>query len=110
MKNSRSVFLGLAVLLLTAGCSTKTQEPSADQTGVTEDAKSKSPDVSIQHCVDDGYEVVQVSRNGIPANHLCINPKTNLKCDSWAYYRGDCQLDAGGSKQNPDQGKAVQQN
>ncbi|MEJ2621780.1 MAG: hypothetical protein P8163_16450 [Candidatus Thiodiazotropha sp.] len=109
MKNSRSLYIGLAVLLLTGGCSTKSQEPSADQTGVPEGTQSGQPDVSIQPCVDDGYEVVQVNRNGIPENYLCVNPKTNLKCDSWAYYRGECQLDADGAKQSSDQGKAIKQ-
>jgi putative hemolysin len=54
--------------------------------------QSAMPDISIQHCLDDGYEVVKVTKDGIPARYLCIDPKTKRKCEAWSYYRGSCRL------------------
>jgi putative hemolysin len=76
-----------------------TEHPNDSMASVKDD-QSAMPDVSIKRCLDDGYEVVSVTKGGIPSKYLCIDPKTKRKCESWAYYRGSCQLV--GSDKQPD--------
>ncbi|MES9943039.1 MAG: hypothetical protein ABW104_18265 [Candidatus Thiodiazotropha sp. 6PLUC2] len=67
------------------------------------------PDSSIQFCKDAGFDAVAVTENGIPTKYLCINPKTNKKCDSWAFFRGDCKLDNSDNPSSADQGIKIKQ-
>jgi putative hemolysin len=65
------------------------------------------PDVSIQRCIDDGYEVEKVTKDGIPTRYLCINPNTKQKCDTWLYYRGSCRLEATDTQSVPSSGITI---
>ena len=47
-----------------------------------------------QHCLDNQYELVHVhDESGVPVRSFCIDRKNNRKCESWAYYRGECSLE-----------------
>jgi putative hemolysin len=92
MPNRLKISLILAILLISVGCSAKNSQPSADTTSSVKDDQLSMPNISIKHCLDDGYEVVKVTKDGIPMRYLCINPKTRQKCETWAYYRGSCRL------------------
>jgi putative hemolysin len=98
MPNSLKVSLSLAILAISAGCSAKNSEPPGD---------NSMPDISIQHCLDDGYEVVKVTKDGIPTRYLCINPKTKQKCEAWSYYRGSCRLAATDTQSAPSSGITI---
>ena len=55
------------------------------------------PDPSIQKCIDDGYGIVHVyNESGVPTLALCVDELGKRKCESWAYYRGECRMEAGG--------------
>ena len=59
------------------------------------------PDPSVALCLKRGHELAPMRKAGIVQSHLCINPKTSLKCDSWAYYRGECSLERQQPPQKP---------
>lgn len=51
------------------------------------------PDVSVQQCVDDGFDLVAIyNASGVPERYLCVDRWSGHKCESWAYYRGECVL------------------
>lgn len=53
---------------------------------------------AAQKCVEAGYtQAVLYSQNGVPTGMLCVNKEKGKKCEQWAYFRGECQLDADGS-------------
>jgi len=53
------------------------------------------PDVSVQKCVDDGFELVAIyNASGVPERYVCVDRHSGRKCESWAYYRGECVLGA----------------
>ncbi len=47
-----------------------------------------------EHCVEAGYRLDFIRKQGIPVDALCINDKTGAKCETWAFFRGECVLDA----------------
>lgn len=78
MRNKRWYTAGLLVLLMACGCSNSTQ-------GMTEP--------SVKYCLEHGHKAQPVTRDGIPQSYLCINVQSGKKCDSWAYFKGQCDLD-----------------
>ena len=44
-------------------------------------------------CVEDGYRLEYVRVDGVPIKGLCVNDETGAKCESWAFFRGECSLD-----------------
>ena len=53
------------------------------------------PDVSVRRCVDDGFDLVAIyNASGVPERYLCVDRHSGRKCESWAYYRGECALGA----------------
>ena len=54
------------------------------------------PDVSVRKCIDDGFELVAVyNESGVPERYVCVDRQNGRKCESWAYYRGECALGRG---------------
>lgn len=54
-------------------------------------------------CIDNQYELIHVhDESGVPVSSLCINRKNNRKCESWAYYRGECSLEGPGDAARKD--------
>ena len=46
-----------------------------------------------RHCLDNQYELVHVhDGSGVPVSSLCVDRENNGKCESWAYFRGECSL------------------
>ena len=44
-------------------------------------------------CVDNEFELVQVyDATGVAVSSVCIDRRNNKKCNSWAFYRGECML------------------
>lgn len=43
-------------------------------------------------CVNNGFILQPIIENGVPSQYLCINPGSGLKCEVWAYFRGECSL------------------
>ncbi|MCG7984053.1 MAG: hypothetical protein JAY90_15050 [Candidatus Thiodiazotropha lotti] len=109
IRNSAMLSLFLSLLLVTASCSTKNSEPQTDQKISEANEKPGMPDKSIQHCKEAGFESVVVTENGIPTSYLCINPSTNKKCDSWAFYRGNCRLDNSDAPSSADKAIKIKQ-
>jgi len=57
---------------------------------------------ATQKCVEAGYtQAILYSPNGIATGMLCVNKEKGKKCEQWAYFRGECQLDADGSMTPP---------
>ncbi len=44
-------------------------------------------------CVNDGYKLVPVIKNGVPVESFCVNPENGKECEVWKYFRGECVLD-----------------
>ncbi len=58
------------------------------------------PDVSVQKCIDDGFDVAEIyNASGVPESYICVDRQHGQKCESWAYYRGECALGAGWNTQ-----------
>lgn len=96
-------------LMLTAACSSNNSEPQTDREISADNVKSGMPDKSVQHCKEAGFDITAITENGIPTSYLCINPSTNKKCDSWAFYRGECQLDNSDNPSQVEQGIKIKQ-
>ncbi len=96
MPNSRQQLLSLTALLLTCGCNEQNTGSGTDPALAENKPGKQLVDVSVQRCIDDGYTAAPVLRDGIPGSYLCIDSETQKKCDSWAYYRGECQLKGSG--------------
>jgi putative hemolysin len=45
---------------------------------------------AINKCLADGWEVKPHVVNGVPKEHICIDPKSGRQCEAWAYFRGEC--------------------
>jgi putative hemolysin len=93
MANGVRTSLYFALVLISGGCSAPNTDTSPDK--VVNDQNKKMDninDVSIEHCLKNGYEVAPIKRDNIPVSHLCVNKSDDRKCDSWAYYRGSCHL------------------
>ena len=85
----------IACLLGLSGCAHSQSAPPADSTTAsagTSQPSHRMPDPSVALCLQYGHQLAPVRKAGIVQSYLCINPKTGLKCDSWAYYRDECDL------------------
>ena len=109
----------MGVLCLAAcGCSTSQDKPDDDH---ADEARSDPPRVEAQSvgdtststpsgtgsglanpaaakCVEDGYRLEYAEVDGVPTKGYCINDETGTKCESWAFFRGECSLDGTSSK------------
>jgi putative hemolysin len=99
MQNKRGYRSGLLVLLLASGCSNSNPESaSADSGRQTKAAATNAAhgvaDPSVKYCLKQGYKSQAVMRDGIPQSYLCVDAESGKKCDSWAYFRGQCELGA----------------
>lgn len=102
MQNGNIAIL-IVCLLGLSGCAHSQPVPLADSTAASPGADrpiSRIPDPSVELCLQDGHQLAPVRKDGIVQSYFCINPKIGLKCDSWAYYRGECSLD----RQKPQHG------
>ena len=85
-----SVFVVLSIALL-ASCQNHTEKPS-DPVEVAQSDLSSARNPTIQHCQESGYQVLPVVEDGVTRSHFCLNAESGKKCDSWAFYRGECSL------------------
>lgn len=74
---------------------------AADEPGTQLEAKASEvnrlPTAAVRNpadakCLDDGFRLVPVHRNGVPVYAHCIDDASQSKCESWAYFRGECPL------------------
>lgn len=103
---SVSVYLLVVLFHLLACSSTQavSQSSSADQRQpVLYESSTGSPrspatanrgmaNPAARACVEAGYRLEPVVRNGVPVSELCINDRNSAVCDSWAYFRRECLL------------------
>lgn len=66
------------------------QEYKAEQEDVPNRARMGNP--ASTRCINDGYQLEPVVKNGVIVQYLCINPQTGLKCEEWRYFRNECSL------------------
>ncbi len=45
---------------------------------------------AVKKCLDDGYDILPITTNGLPSGNLCVDAEN--KCEVWSFYRGDCLL------------------
>ena len=55
-----------------------------ERTGLANPADTK--------CLEQGYRVEYVRRDGLPIGSLCVNDETGAKCRTWAWFREECSL------------------
>ena len=48
-------------------------------------------------CIDDGYQLKPVVKNGIQVGNMCVDLITGKQCEVWDYYHELCRL----SKEDP---------
>lgn len=99
MRNKRAYTSGLLVLLLVSGCSNSNPESASADSGrlvkvAATNTTHRVADPSVKYCLERGYKSQPVDRDGIPQSYLCVNAESGEKCDSWAYFRGQCELGA----------------
>lgn len=99
MRNKLAYKAGLLVLLLVGGCSNSNPESASADSGrqvkaTATNAAHGVADPSVKYCLEHGYKSQPVTRDGIPQSYLCVNAESGKKCDSWAYFRGQCELGA----------------
>ena len=101
MREAAVVAICLAAL---TGCARPNPLPSSASSAANDWPDTKVRDPSLALCARRGYRLVPMRQGGLVQSYLCINPETGLKCDSWAYYRGDCNLERStpsGARQPP---------
>ena len=52
------------------------------------------PNPASVHCVESGHLLAYEHENGLPVRGVCVNQETGAKCPAWAYFRGECSLEA----------------
>lgn len=62
-----------------------TQTLSASQASQGGAAKNK--------CIQDHYISEVIVSNNLVIRGECVNPRLGKRCEEWAYFRGECQLD-----------------
>lgn len=76
--------LALSILpLLSLSCTASTgekEEPKAD----------RMANPAVEKCLADGLKVEPQFTNGAPTSYLCIDATKGIRCDAWAYFRGEC--------------------
>lgn len=50
------------------------------------------PNPAAVKCVDDGFRLEPVIKNGVTVGYHCVDPKTGRECEVWDYFRGDCDF------------------
>jgi putative hemolysin len=73
--------IATSIMLSATACSTN---PESRPSGIENPADKK--------CIADGFTLLPRIENGIPIGSDCADLKTGKKCDSWAYFRGECTL------------------
>ena len=53
------------------------------------------PDPVDRKCVEDQYELVYIYENGVARWSVCVDRTNNRKCETLAYFRGECSLGEG---------------
>ncbi|SLM31769.1 exported hypothetical protein [Desulfamplus magnetovallimortis] len=48
---------------------------------------------AAKKCVEDGYELKPIIKNGVTVGHMCIDPETNRSCEVWSYFRKECFIE-----------------
>lgn len=89
--------MGLTLLACACVDSVSTRSVFVTQPAVSTQPRvvSPLPDVSARKCADDGFELVAIyNESGVPERHVCVDRHSGRKCESWAYYRGECVLGA----------------
>lgn len=83
--------IGVSFLfLIGVGCSQEKNNSLADSKTVP--AKGLANPAAIK-CIKDGYALKPIEENGVvPRGYLCVNKETGMKCEVWAYFRGECDL------------------
>lgn len=86
MKNSviNSLVTFCLSLLLVTACSANHEQ--------AENNRATLANPAVIKCIDDGFKVEPINKNGITRDHVCINPKNGKRCGAWPYFRGECTL------------------
>lgn len=96
MPNNRILFIITYIYLLAlTGCSgsnsNSEEQPAIEQVSNRHSTQLLA-DPSLKKCLDDGYKLIPIKQDGIVRSYMCVNPLTNLKCDSWLYFHNKCSL------------------
>ncbi len=78
--------LACCMLLLLAVCGTASA-------GEAKDNPPRRSNPAAEKCVSDGYSLQPIVKNGVTADHFCVNKKNGTRCKVWKYFRGKCRLD-----------------
>jgi putative hemolysin len=81
---------GLAGLLVMDGCAAGVGVATTGKNVQGDNAALPNP--STRKCLEDGYEIETVEVHGVPSVQYCVDRKTGLKCEAWAYFRGECRF------------------
>lgn len=65
--------------------------PEATTTEKGPSATSMANPAAVK-CINDGFVLKPIQKNGVPSHHICENPENGKKCEVWKYFRGECNL------------------
>ncbi|MBF0574293.1 MAG: DUF333 domain-containing protein [Desulfamplus sp.] len=68
------------------------QKENIDKHNKQQSIKHNIANPAATRCVNDGYKLEPVIKNGVTVEYICINPETGLECEIWRYFRKECQL------------------
>jgi putative hemolysin len=87
-KHHTVLLLCVAKLILLQGCQSNQVVAAPPETGVA------IANPAAIKCVQEGYtQEILMSAENTPIGALCVNLITGQKCEEWAYFKGQCQLD-----------------
>lgn len=85
----------VSIAVALAGCDVVDE---GDHTPGTPGAASR-PNPAAVRCTEDGYQVEVVLTHGAPTGSNCVEPQSGQKCETWAYFHGECELPPAGGRE-----------
>lgn len=80
--------LGACIYLSAAACSATEHSQTPPRRAV----HPQTSNPAARKCLEDGYRLRPVLKDGLPIDHLCVDKASGKQCEVWEYYRGKCRL------------------
>ncbi|MGD9730668.1 MAG: DUF333 domain-containing protein [Desulfamplus sp.] len=65
---------------------------TADNDGAIEPSLNRIANPAAARCINDGYKLEPVIKNGVTVEYMCVDPNTGVKWEVWKYFRKECSL------------------
>ncbi len=74
--------------------SSSSSASASDNNGAIEPSLNRISNPAAARCINDGYKLEPVIKNGVTVEYMCVDPNTGVKCEVWRYFRKECSLNS----------------